>query len=216
MATATFFSAALITANLTFTPSTSLQPAYTPEHPSYRGRITLFLTFATLRLAHSTLQHYLTDVQAPSTLQRYATYLLSGLIFSTGLLVSGMADPRKVLSFLTISHLPSFDPSLAMVVLSGVVPNAVHWYNTAKGKARLSWEKWSVPTRQDVDYRLVLGSALFGIGWGLAGVCPGPAVVGVGQTVVGAVQGRAVAPVAQSIAAFVGAMVAGMALVKQV
>lgn len=216
MATATFFSAALITANLTFTPSTTLKPAYNPEYPSHRGRVTLFLTFATLRLAHSTLQHYLSGVKAPSTAQRYATYLLSGLTFSIGLLVSGMADPRKVLSFLTISHLPSFDPSLGMVVLSGVIPNAVHWYNTPKGKARLSWEKWSVPTRQDIDYRLILGSALFGIGWGLAGVCPGPALVGAGQTVVSAVQGSAVATVAQSISAFLGAMVAGMALVRLV
>jgi len=208
----------MITANLTLERSsvTSLDPAYLPVWPAMKARKSLFFTFAIARLAHTALQAYLSKVRQPSTLQRYAPYLLAGLTFSFGLLISGMADPTKVLRFLTISDLPTFDPSLAMVVLSGVVPNAVHWLTMEKGKTRLSWEKWAVPSRQDIDWRLIIGSALFGIGWGLAGVCPGPAIVGAGGLIPGLLRGDAVAEVGTKILGFLGAMVTGMVLVKAV
>lgn len=125
-----------------------------------------------------------------------------------------MADPQKVLNFLTIGNLPTWDPSLAMVVLSGVIPNAIHWIKIAKGATRLSWEKWSVPSRTDVDARLIFGAAVFGAGWGLAGVCPGPAVVGLGRVLVGLLKGDAMGGVVGTVGAFVGAMVGGMALVN--
>lgn len=210
----------MITANLTLASSppaiTILTPAYLPVWPAMKARKTLFFTFAIARLVHTALQSYLSKVRSPTTLHRYASYLLAGITFSFGLLISGMADPTKVLRFLTITDLPTFDPSLAMVVLSGVVPNAVHWFTMEKEKTRLSWEKWSVPNRADIDWRLIIGSALFGIGWGLAGICPGPAIVGAGSLIPAFLRGTIVPEVATTIAGFLGAMVAGMALVKLV
>jgi uncharacterized membrane protein YedE/YeeE len=125
-----------------------------------------------------------------------------------------MADPRKVLSFLIPLDTRRFDPSLAMVVLSGVIPNAVHWYNLKKGQVKLAWEKWSVPTRQDIDWKLLFGSLLFGVGWGLAGVCPGPAIVGVGRLLSAKLVGEAVGGVAPIIGSYMASMVGGMALVR--
>jgi hypothetical protein len=208
----------MITANLMFTPPPAavklLQPAYMPVWPSMSQRKTLFFTFVIARIAHTVLQSYLSKVRSPMTLHRYASYLLAGTTFSFGLLISGMANPVKVLRFLTIRDLRIFDPSLAMVVLSGVIPNAVHWYNMQKGKTRLSWEKWSVPSRSDIDWQLIVGSAVFGIGWGLAGICPGPAVVGLGSLVPALVRGEVVTEAAKTMAGFVGSMLAGMTLVK--
>ena len=208
----------MITANLMFTPPPAavkmFQPAYMPIWPSMSQRKTLFFTFAIARLAHTLLQSYLSRVRSPTTFHRYASYLLAGTTFSFGLLVSGMANPMKVLRFLTVRDLPTFDPSLAMVVLSGVIPNAVHWSILEKGKTRLSWEKWYVPSRTDIDWRLIAGSAIFGVGWGLAGICPGPAVVGLGSLVPAMLRGEVITEVAKTMAAFVGSMVAGMTLVK--
>lgn len=108
-------------------------------------------------------------------------YLLTGITFSLGLILSGMVSPLKVIGFLRFPPpMAGFDPSLALVFLGGVVPNAIHWRGVVP-VPKLPWEKWRVPSRTDIDWRLVLGSLLFGLGWGLAGVCPGPAVVAGGQ-----------------------------------
>ncbi|KAK1920679.1 hypothetical protein DB88DRAFT_506942 [Papiliotrema laurentii] len=216
IATATFFSAALVTANLTSSTIPSLVAAYTPSHPSRDEFTTLFKIFAVLYGSRTLVRQALKLVHAPSQIQRRAPYVIAGLTFSFGLSMSGMADPRKVLSFLTIFPLEIFDPSLAMVVLSGVVPNVIHWLALEKGKTRFSWEKWSVPTRKDIDWRLFVGSAIFGIGWGLAGVCPGPALVSVGRVITGLAVGEAVKGVAQTIFAFTAAMVAGMAVGRSI
>jgi uncharacterized membrane protein YedE/YeeE len=216
IATATFFSAALVTANLTSSTTPSLVAAYTPFYPSRDELTTLFKIFAILYGSRTLVRQALKLVHAPSQIQRLAPYFIAGLTFSFGLSMSGMADPRKVLSFLTVLPLEIFDPSLGMVVLSGVVPNAIHWLTLEKGKTRFSWEKWSVPTRKDIDWRLIIGSAIFGIGWGLAGVCPGPALVSVGRVVTGLAMGEAVKGVAQTIFAFSAAMVAGMAVGRSI
>ncbi|MET3618685.1 DUF6691 family protein [Burkholderia ambifaria] len=122
---------------------------------------------------------------------------LAGLLFSVGLIVSGMANPRKVLGFLDLAG--RWDPSLAFVMVGaiGVTVVAFAW---AKRRTR-SWLGLPIqwPAARAITVRLVAGSAVFGIGWGLAGFCPGPALVSIG---LGSVKGIA----------FVVAMLVGMAL----
>ena len=110
------------------------------------------------------------------------TSLLAGLIFGLGLIVSGMANPAKVLGFLDLGG--AWDPSLAFV-MGGAVAVAAVAFAFARGRTRsLLGQRMALPTSRVVDRRLVLGSMVFGIGWGIAGFCPGPALValGMGQT----------------------------------
>ncbi|MGR3907236.1 hypothetical protein Q3A80_09310 [Burkholderia sp. SR8] len=122
---------------------------------------------------------------------------LAGLLFGVGLIVSGMANPRKVLGFLDLAGW--WDPSLAFV-MAGAIGVAVFAFAWAKRRT-CSWLGLPIqwPAARTVTVRLVAGSAVFGIGWGLAGFCPGPAIVSIG---LGSVKGMA----------FAVAMLVGMAL----
>jgi uncharacterized membrane protein YedE/YeeE len=103
------------------------------------------------------------------------TSLVAGLIFGLGLIVSGMGNPAKVQNFLDLAG--SWDPSLAFV-MSGAIALGVVVFHFAIGRpASLLGLPMQIPTARHIDRRLVLGSALFGIGWGLAGICPGPSLV---------------------------------------
>lgn len=106
------------------------------------------------------------------------TSLLAGLVFGAGLILSGMTDPSKVIGFLDLTG--NWDPSLAFV-MGGAILVGFFAFRIAgeRGKPFLG-EKLHLPTRNDIDPRLVLGSAVFGIGWGLAGYCPGPALTSLG------------------------------------
>ncbi|WAJ37337.1 YeeE/YedE family protein [Pseudomonas sp. GOM7] len=97
-----------------------------------------------------------------------------GLLFGLGLLLAGMADPHKVLAFLDLAG--AWDPSLALV-MAGAIGMAALPLNLAqrRGQALLGGAM-QLPTRRDLDARLIGGSLLFGVGWGIAGICPGPAV----------------------------------------
>ncbi|ABI60732.1 YeeE/YedE family protein [Nitrosomonas eutropha] len=101
--------------------------------------------------------------------------LLSGLIFGLGLILSGMTDPAKVLAFLDVAG--SWDPSLALVML-GAISIGFLAFRAAKqrGQTLLS-APLHLPVSHTIDRRLILGSLLFGAGWGLAGLCPGPSLV---------------------------------------
>ena len=100
--------------------------------------------------------------------------LICGLIFGWGLLISGMVQPAKVLAFLDIFG--AWDPSLAVVMLAALVVS-VPGFRLAKRRVRPILATQSVwPTKTRVDRQLVIGSLLFGIGWGLVGLCPGPAL----------------------------------------
>ncbi|MGU3668144.1 DUF6691 family protein [Methylobacterium sp. A49B] len=124
-----------------------------------------------------------------------------GLLFGFGLLVSGMADPAKVLAFLDVTG--RWDPSLALV-MAGAVAVSAAGYRLARRRGRpILAPRLDVPTRRDLDGRLIAGAAIFGLGWGLAGLCPGPAL-----TIL------TVAPA--EVATFVAAMVAGMLLFRLV
>nr|WP_315393381.1 YeeE/YedE family protein [uncultured Duganella sp.] len=106
------------------------------------------------------------------------TALLAGLIFGFGLIMSGMANPAKVLGFLDLAG--AWDPSL-MFVMGGAIGVAFFAFGAAARRKRtLTGESISLPTSRQIDRPLVIGALLFGIGWGIAGFCPGPALVGVG------------------------------------
>jgi uncharacterized membrane protein YedE/YeeE len=122
--------------------------------------------------------------------------LVSGLIFGIGLLLSGMANPAKVIAFLDIAG--QWDPSLALV-MGGAIAVAFPAFTVAKTRARAwSGAALQLPTARQIDAPLLLGSLAFGAGWGLAGYCPGPALVSLGTG-------------SQSALVFVIAMLAGMA-----
>ena len=127
---------------------------------------------------------------------RHVVAFASGLLFAVGLAVSGMAHPSKVMAFLDVAG--DWDPSLAFVMGGGVLVNLLFFRWVLRRGAPLRAPAFSLPAMTAVDARLVVGSAVFGVGWGLGGFCPGPAVLSV---VTGA------APVL----AFVAAMLVGMA-----
>jgi uncharacterized protein len=103
---------------------------------------------------------------------------LAGLVFGFGLLISGMANPAKVLGFLDLAG--AWDPSLAFVMAGAVAVAAVAFALAGKRTAALLGSPMALPQNRDIDGRLVVGSLLFGVGWGLVGFCPGPALVALG------------------------------------
>lgn len=106
------------------------------------------------------------------------TSLLAGLVFGLGLLVSGMANPAKVLGFLDLAG--AWDPSLAFV-MAGAIGVGVPAFFAARARTRsLLGAAMQLPSARQIDRRLVGGSLLFGVGWGVAGFCPGPALVALG------------------------------------
>jgi uncharacterized membrane protein YedE/YeeE len=125
------------------------------------------------------------------------TSLLAGLIFGLGLIISGMSNPAKVLGFLDITG--AWDPSLALVMAGAIGVGLVAFWLARQRTTSLLGVHMALPTARDIDRRLVLGSLLFGMGWGMAGFCPGPALVALGLGEVKAI-------------VFVVAMLLGMAL----
>jgi uncharacterized protein len=122
-----------------------------------------------------------------------------GLIFAIGLAISGMTQPKKIIDFLNPWD---WDPSLLFVMLGAVGVHLLSYPLVKRRASPLLDSKWHVPNRNDVTLRLVLGSALFGIGWGLGGFCPGPALTSLAS-------GDA------RSALFVGTMIFGMLLFKK-
>lgn len=102
---------------------------------------------------------------------------IAGLVFGVGLVLSGMTQPAKVVGFLDLSG--RWDPSLAFVMGGAIAVHFLAYRLVPKLKRPIWGAAWSLPTRRDVDRRLVLGAVLFGAGWGLGGYCPGPALTSV-------------------------------------
>ncbi|AMO95270.1 sulfur transport family protein [Collimonas fungivorans] len=125
------------------------------------------------------------------------TSLLAGLVFGLGLIVSGMANPAKVLGFLDLGG--AWDPSLAFVMAGAIALGLVAFSFAKKRSTSLIGAEMKLPAARRIDRRLLIGSALFGAGWGIAGICPGPGLVdlGMGET---------------KALVFVAAMLAGMAV----
>ena len=121
--------------------------------------------------------------------------LVCGLIFGFGLLISGMTQPEKVLGFLDIfGH---WDPTLAFVMVAALVVSSIGFALVRQRRRPVLTALYLWPTRTDIDRSLVVGSVLFGIGWGLVGLCPGPALVNL-------------ASLTPSVMVFVLAMAGGM------
>lgn len=109
--------------------------------------------------------------------QRISEFLI-GLIFGLGLILSGMSNPEKVLGFLDLAG--NWDPSLAFVMGGGVIVAFIAFTLAKKRTQAFFGDALRLPTAKQIDKKLVIGSLLFGAGWGLAGFCPGPALVSVG------------------------------------
>jgi uncharacterized membrane protein YedE/YeeE len=127
---------------------------------------------------------------------RHLTAFIVGAIFAVGLGISGMTQPAKVIGFLDLFG--SWDPTLMFVMIGAMVMYFV-FYRVVRGHAPILSEHFRIPTSRQIDKRLVTGAAMFGVGWGLAGFCPGPGLASIGNG-------------APSVLIFVGAMVAGMYL----
>lgn len=122
---------------------------------------------------------------------------LSGLIFAIGLALSGMTQPHKVVGFLDFAG--TWMPDLAFVMGGAVITNFIALRLTLRRNAPVFAPSFGIPTRTDLSPRLIGGSALFGVGWGLGGFCPGPGIVSLPSG-------------ATSAIVFVAAMLAGMVL----
>ena len=99
--------------------------------------------------------------------------LLAGIIFGAGLTLSDMVNPARVLNFLDVAG--TWDPTLMFVMAGGLAVTTLGYRWVFRRSSPLADDKFHVPTRQQIDLPLVGGAALFGVGWGLAGICPGPA-----------------------------------------
>lgn len=126
--------------------------------------------------------------------------LLSGLLFGSGLIVSSMVVPDKVLNFLDLAG--AWDPSLALVMAAAIPVAGLAFLVGRRRPAPLFDTGFTLPTARAVDTPLVSGAVLFGIGWGLVGLCPGPALASLGLAVFGLAS--------PGIWIFVAAMVGGM------
>jgi uncharacterized membrane protein YedE/YeeE len=118
-----------------------------------------------------------------------------GLLFGIGLVISGMADPAKVLNFLDLFG--TWDPSLAFVMGGAVIVAFFGYRLVLKRPAPIVGDRFHLPTRKDIDSQIIAGPAIFGLGWGLGGFCPGPALTALGLGATGTL-------------AFIPAMIFGM------
>lgn len=192
IATAVFFTTALVTANFVSggenIPACPLgTPCYTPVYPSASE-----LGFMLSASALTAVTNYFIVPRVLDRSEKSKTVFsyVAGVEFGLGLLISGMADPAKVLQFFAFLTKPSrFDPSMALIILFGIGPSLIA-YLAAKPGQRTSGsqektakptltEDWKLPTATvaDIDWRFLTGAVAFGLAWGLRGVCPGPAVL---------------------------------------
>jgi uncharacterized membrane protein YedE/YeeE len=130
---------------------------------------------------------------------RIVLALLSGALFGAGLAISGMADPMRVRAFLDL--LGAWDPTLAFVMGGAIIPMALAWMVQKRVERPFADNAFTLPDTRGIDGKLALGAILFGIGWGIGGLCPGPAIASM-----------ALAPA--TVAPFVLAMLGGMAIYR--
>ena len=135
--------------------------------------------------------------QSSSPYLAFAAMGAAGILFGLGLAVSGMTNPAKVVGFLDIAG--NWDPSLILVMVAGLGVTVPCFHFILRRQQPLFEQKFFLPTRKDLDGKLIGGAALFGIGWGIAGYCPGPALA-------------AIISLNANVLLFCVAMLAGMAL----
>jgi len=134
-------------------------------------------------------------------IRRIVPPVLSGTLFGAGLALGGMTNPARVRGFLDVFG--DWDPTLAFVMGGAVIVMAIAWRFQPRMAHPLFAEKFALPSRSDLTIPLIAGSALFGIGWAIAGLCPGPAIAALAIQPLGA-------------ATFVASMLAGMGIVRMI
>lgn len=134
-----------------------------------------------------------------NTLFQLALSLFAGILFALGLIVSQMVNPAKVLNFLDVAG--TWDPTLAFVMGGALLVTIPAFRLILRRPHPLFGQRFYIPDRSDIDKRLIIGAILFGIGWGIAGLCPGPALT-------------ALATGSMPVVGFVVAMAAGALLYK--
>lgn len=129
---------------------------------------------------------------------------LIGLAFGLGLFIAGMSNPAKVLNFLDLAAIPTggWDPSLAFVMVGAIAVTSIGYRLVLRRPRPAFDDRFHLPTSRGIDTRLIVGPAIFGVGWGLAGFCPGPAFTALGTGGSAAVL-------------FVAAMLAGMGIARR-
>ena len=130
-------------------------------------------------------------------MKQTAIALAAGVIFGAGLAVSGMADPQRVQAFLDLFG--AWDPTLAFVMGGAMIPMAIAWGVQRRMAAPVAASRFDLPGTNRIDPRLAIGALIFGAGWGIGGLCPGPAIADL-----------AIAPAPAAM--FIAAMLAGMAV----
>jgi uncharacterized protein len=150
---------------------------------------------------HNNSQH---NTYRTSTTYTLLLALVTGVIFAAGLTLGGMTDPAKVQGFLNVGGIASgqWDPSLAFVMTGALIVSFIAFWSSKRRKTPWLAATFEVPTRKDIDWRLILGAVIFGAGWGIGGYCPGPALASV-------LSGE------KEIAYFILPMIAGMLIAKK-
>ena len=113
-------------------------------------------------------------MKASTVLKENISAFIVGIIFSIGLSISGMTQPSKVIGFLNLNR--NWDPSLAFVMIGALAVHILAYMVKKKMTKPVISSEWNVPSKSEITPQLILGSAIFGVGWGLAGYCPGPAI----------------------------------------
>jgi hypothetical protein len=194
-AVATFFPMAIITHHL-FHPTLYTEacpsnvPCYTPVYPSATTAASLVVIATLSIIGARTIPKLVENIAATQPMDKKRTtdsryharqvvQFFSGLLFALGLHISGMAHPAKVTSFLSFPVMQYWDPSLALIILFGVLPNLIEIQRKGFSSPPSFAEKFAMPTKtfKDIDVKFLVGAAAFGVGWGLTGTCPGPAVL---------------------------------------
>ncbi len=141
---------------------------------------------------------YKENIRADSPpISAFVAIATSGFLFGLGLAISGMTNPAKVVGFLDIAG--DWDPSLILVMVAGLGVSVPSFHFILKQKQPLFKKQFFLPTRNDLDGKLITGAALFGVGWGIGGYCPGPALA-------------ALVSLNTNVILFCGAMLAGMVI----
>lgn len=171
-ATATFFAVAVGVVQL-FNPQRDYRPPV--GSPKFDPITVLLLQIPLL------LYRYIVPKSIPQKYYKLVSAFVIAVHFAFGLALAGMLQPSKIQNFLALPMSPHFDPALAFVAVGGLLPNILAWVTQIRSAEKpLFSSKFQFPLNDEIDWKIVVGSAIFGVGWGWLGICPAPGVVMMG------------------------------------